>query len=92
VKKAMSGSFRIQNIIVNYDFELMGPHKNDCIIRMQLQQSHPDPVLTCLAGIYLMHYLADDMGVRIDVNEIPKLATPEQMVDAVDKFNKGEKQ
>lgn len=90
--KTLSGSFRMNDLTISYDFQLMGNLGNDVIFRMKFNKTNVDPTIMFIAGLMLMHFLANDFGCRIDISEVPKLADEQADLDAVEKYEKGDKQ
>lgn len=90
--RSVKGSFKLNELMVDYDFQLIGKDNNDAIFRMKFNNTQVDPTTMFISGLMLMHYLANDFGVRIDISEVPKLGSEQDTVEAVEKYEKGIKQ
>lgn len=82
----VSGSFKFKETTVDYNFQIMGPQKNECFFRMKFNRVPLDAEIVFAAGLHLMHYLANDFGFRLDITaHQPQLPTVEETVEAVEK-------
>lgn len=90
--RRLKGNFKLNDLMIDYDFELMGKDNNDAIFRMKFNHTSVDPAVMFIAGIMLMHYLANDFGCRIDISQVPKLESEYDASEAAAKYEKGEKQ
>lgn len=84
----VNGQFKMNELLVEYDFQAVTRKDDDFIFRLRFNKEVPDPSVIFIAGILLMHFLADDNGCRIDVAEVPPLPDPQ---DVEEQFEKSEK-
>jgi serine/threonine-protein kinase RIO1 len=90
--RRVNGKFNMNDFVVEYDFQAVTRKDDDFMFRMRFNKIVPDPSVIFIAGILLMHFLADDNGCRIDISEVPKLADPDDIAEQAEKYEKGEKQ
>ena len=81
----VKGSFKLGEQTVEYEFQVAGKHNEVVGFRMQFSKVPVKAETAFVAGVYLMHFLANDYGMRLDIqNTKPKLPSEQDMIDSVE--------